>query len=336
MIPFGEEMTVADLVLTLRGVQQIDDSRVSDLKLYRDMNSDRLLDAGDVLLDAAGILTVNGQFGAVTFSTDFAATTTNDYIVTGDTANITNGTAVFWTLPVSGVSAVGTTSSHAPLFFGEVTAIQHYLHNYSAGGLNSRIGPPAPPGGSIETGGDPDGGGDRIPLFTEGDNIIAEPGFMKPTTTGAPHNEWTNPENVYASDGVAASAASAGLHQSYGGFGFGIPSNNTIKGISVKIDASATTTAAGVIDIALSWNAGASYTTAKATPTLQGSDLVYLVGSEIDTWGRTWTPSDFTNENFRLRITASPSENTILVDALEVRVYQQASGGGSGGGGGRI
>ena len=98
------------------------------------------------------------------------------------------------------------------------------------------------------------------------------------------------------------------------------------------MDASGTT-AAGTIDIALSWDEGASYTTAKATPTLVGNDVIYTVGGPSDLWGRSWTAADFSDANFRLRVTAAPSENTIRLDGVEIRVYRQVSGGGGGGGG---
>ena len=102
----------------------------------------------------------------------------------------------------------------------------------------------------------------------------------------------------------------------------------------MKLDASGST-AAGTIDVALSWDNGSSYTTGKATPTLIGSDIVYTVGGASDTWGRAWTGSEFSPENFLLRVTAAPGSNTVRLDALEIRVHHQAGGGG-GGGGGRI
>jgi hypothetical protein len=54
-----------------------------------------------------------------------------------------------------------------------------------------------------------------------------------------------------------------------------------------------------------------------------------------DTWGRAWTASELSNSNFAVRLTGAPSANTIQVDAIQVRVHNQATRGG-GGGGGRI
>ena len=167
----------------------------------------------------------------------------------------------------------------------------------------------------------------------EGANIVSNPNYIKPTATGDIHNEWTNGANAYDSDGVYATAASTNLRQTYNGFEFGIPGGNTIQGIDVKIDASGTT-AAGTIDVAISWDGGASFTSAKTTPTVSGTDVVYTVGGPADTWGRSWSTSEFSTTNFRLRVTAQTSANTLRLDALQIQVYHQAGGGGSGGGGG--
>ena len=162
-----------------------------------------------------------------------------------------------------------------------------------------------------------------------------EPGFQIPTATGAPFNEWTNGSNVYVSDGAYATAASANLRQSYSVFGFNVPGGNTVEGIEVKLEASAST-GAGTIQVALSWNGDVSSTTPQSTATLTTSDAVYTLGSASDTWGRTWTPAELGNANFFVRVIAQPNSNTVKVDALQVRPYHSRHGGSSGGGSGEI
>jgi hypothetical protein len=61
-------------------------------------------------------------------------------------------------------------------------------------------------------------------------------------------------------------------------------------------------TGAPKICVQLSWNGGTSWTTAKQTTTLTTSEATYTLGGAADTWGRTWTTSNFTNANFRVRI----------------------------------
>ena len=216
---------------------------------------------------------------------------------------------------------------------GTVDSIQHTRGGYRGGGGGStaQIGG-APPAGDGDVGGGGEGGGGEVGEEVEGENIVANPNFFKPSSNGDPDNNWTNPANAYDSDGVYATAATA-VAQSYGGFGLSIPGSNTVTGVEVKVDASGST-AAGTIDVALSWDGGSSYSSTKATPVVSGSDIVYLVGGPADTWSHAWTPAEFGNTYFRVRVTAQPSSNTMRLDAIEVRVYHQAGGGGGGGGGG--
>ncbi len=329
----SEVITVTDLVVSLSGVQGLDSSNLSDFNLYRDNDSDGVLDGGDLLLDGDGILTFNGQHGAVTFSQNFVASTSVNYLVTADTTGTQLGDSVVFSLPALGLTALGATSVYAPVILTTVNTSQHFRNSSGGGGGNvARIGDPAPAGAGVVEGGET-GGGVGAGEEEDGENIAADPDFARPNATGDSHNEWTNGENALLSDGTYATAASTNLRQSYNGFNFNVPDGNTIQGIAVKLDASGST-AAGTIDVSLSWDSGNSYTTAKATPTMAGSDVVYLVGGASDLWGRSWTAAQFSGANFRLRVSAQPASNTIRLDALEVRVYHQAGGGSSGGGGG--
>ncbi len=102
-------------------------------------------------------------------------------------------------------------------------------------------------------------------------------------------------------------------------------------GIAVKLEGSGS--GGGNTNVSLSWNAGSNYTSAKST-NLTGTETVFLLGGAGDTWGRTWSPNDFTSENFVLRITSHNGPDGInYVDAIQIRVYQQTGGGGGGGGG---
>ena len=332
LTPNGENATVTDMVVTLSGIQGITTTNISNFDLYRDTNSDGLLDGGDLLIDGNGILTINGQSGAVTFSTDFLATTTAQYLIIADLIDIERGDAVTLSLPASGITAIGQTSVYSSYIVSTVSTIQHERFGGGGGGNSAPIGGEAPEGAGVETGGE-EGGGGEVGQNTDGDNIAPDANFMRPSAVEAP-SEWNSPENAYLSDGVAATATTTNIRQVYKGFTFGIPGTNTIQGLQVKVDASGST-AQGTIDVAISWDGGSSYTTAKATPTLGTTDVVYQVGGPADLWGRSWTAAEFDQSLFRLRITAAPAGgNTLRVDALEVQIYHQASGGGSGGGGG--
>jgi hypothetical protein len=47
--------------------------------------------------------------------------------------------------------------------------------------------------------------------------------------------------------------------------------------------------------------------------------------------GRVWTPTETDNGNFFIEVIGNPSGNTISIDAIQVRVFHQATGGGGGG-----
>ena len=62
--------------------------------------------------------------------------------------------------------------------------------------------------------------------------------------------------------------------------------------------------------VQLSWNAGASWTTAITSATLSTNETVYTVGGVTNTWGRAWSNTDFSDANFRLRLVMVASNNS--------------------------
>ncbi len=194
------------------------------------------------------------------------------------------------------------------------------------GGGGSEVGG-APPEGDGDVGGGTGGGGE---------SIGSEPGFNIPALFGAAVgwlSNWLNPGNALTQDTTYATATSFAASDFYN-FGFSIPSGDAITGIAVKIVASGST-AAGTIGAEVSWNGGTATTTsATLTSVLSTGDVVYTLGGPSSLFGRSWTPTEFSNANFRVRLIANPSGgNTVKIDAIQVRVYHQSSGGGGGGGG---
>jgi hypothetical protein len=269
---------------------------------------------------------MNGQTGSISFATSFSATTTQNYLVAADIAAVKPNEYMTMSLAVTG-TALGVTSGATITPTGSVSSVQHARSGGAGGGGNSSgsIGGDAPEGQGTTTGGGQGGG----------EEIGETPGFQAPTANGTNFNEWTSGVSGYASDGAYATAASANLRQSYSVFGFSVPGGNTVTGVEVKLEASGST-AAGTIEVALSWNGDSSVTATKATSVLTGSDVVYTLGGESDTWGRTWTPAELSNANFFVRVVAQPDGNTVRVDAIQVKPYHAATGGGGGGGGGEI
>lgn len=82
-----------------------------------------------------------------------------------------------------------------------------------------------------------------------------------------------------------------------------IPAGSTVKGITVRLNAKADSTAGlPKICVQLSWNGRTSWTTAKSTATLGTTVQAFTLGGPTDTWGRSWSVNDLTNANFRLRV----------------------------------
>jgi len=104
-------------------------------------------------------------------------------------------------------------------------------------------------------------------------------------------------------------------------FSFGIPSGATINGIEVQAEmAEGNSTGSIGVELSLSWNDGASFTSTK-TRTVNGtSDSTYTFGGSSDTWGRTWSDSEFADGNFRLKIDKLADSDTLSIDRVRVEV----------------
>ncbi len=81
-----------------------------------------------------------------------------------------------------------------------------------------------------------------------------------------------------------------------------VASGSTIYGIEVRLDAWATGTGTKKMCVELSWNGGSSWTTPKEV-SVGSSEVTYTLGTASDLWGRTWSGSEFSNSNFRIRVT---------------------------------
>ncbi len=85
-----------------------------------------------------------------------------------------------------------------------------------------------------------------------------------------------------------------------------------VNGIRVRLDAwiDGGTAAARTMCVELSWDGGSTWTATKSTTTLTTTEATYILGTTADTWGRTWATGDFSNANFRIRITDVAANNT--------------------------
>ncbi len=128
-----------------------------------------------------------------------------------------------------------------------------------------------------------------------------------------------------ATDGCTTFNQSEDDAHDYSNFGFSIPTGASIDGIQVGTNGSwSTNTGTNQFCIELSWNGGTSWTsTHNTTGDLGVTASSVTLGGSANTWGRTWSASEFSNANFRLRVMIDPSSSnttTGLLDQLTVNV----------------
>jgi len=153
-------------------------------------------------------------------------------------------------------------------------------------------------------------------------------GLLSPTasaavTSGSGDNNGYEvvPANAFGNDGLFAVDNNSGTNNQtsctssrkdrhiFYNYGLSIPGGATIRGIEVRLDGRADSVSGSPkFCVEVSWNGGTSWTAVKSTSTLTTSEASYLLGGAADTWGRTWSSSDFTN--FRVRVTNVASNNS--------------------------
>jgi hypothetical protein len=148
----------------------------------------------------------------------------------------------------------------------------------------------------------------------------------------------TSPTNAYANDSSVAADTNSGTNKNtsctnnskdkhhYYNYNFNIPATGVIQGIQVRLDARTDATGGSPkICVQLSWDGGLTWTIAKSTPTLSTTETTYILGNISDLWGRTWTPGNFSNANFRIRIidVASNAGRDFFLDYVAVNVTYQ-------------
>ncbi len=190
-----------------------------------------------------------------------------------------------------------------------VAFIAAYPDYVYAGGNVSITRTFSPSAQAAETGGDNDGfEGTATGAFADGGGVATD------TKSGKGVN--TTP-----------TAAGADKHQYYN-YGMGnipIPGSSTITGITVRADIVVDSlTNSPFTAIQLSWDSGSSWTTAKSQSLTATGETTYTYGSAADNWGRTWSLSELSDANFRVRVingdTASPNNRDFSLDWIRVSI----------------
>jgi hypothetical protein len=162
-------------------------------------------------------------------------------------------------------------------------------------------------------------------------------GWRSPAANSAGANGgFTNPGGAYANnDGSRAyrDNNADGVSHLYRNYGLNVPAGAIIQGIQVRLDWWLDNTGgANSIGVDLSWDGGSSWTSVVRTAGTQRTtdgNPTDSVGGAGDTWGRRrWSSSEFSNDNFRVRLTLSTdsTQRDFRIDWVPVRVSYNLPG----------
>ncbi|MFA4831718.1 MAG: hypothetical protein WC618_06185 [Patescibacteria group bacterium] len=178
------------------------------------------------------------------------------------------------------------------------------------------------------------------PEIQEAQAVTAGPSFptsgVNDTSIGV--TAWTTPGNVTASDNTRATVSlvkNSGVSQAINatGFGFAIPSDAQIDGITVEWETSegGLAAAGGIKDNAVRLvRAGTIEATDRSNTTFwvaPASEAFVTYGGVADLWGATWTAADINNANFgaaisakNVKVSGGGANEDAQVDAVRITV----------------
>jgi Ig-like domain-containing protein/papain like protease/pre-peptidase len=175
----------------------------------------------------------------------------------------------------------------------------------------------------------------QSPTSTPLNTGLLNPSSNTAQTSGDNNGYEVNPTNAYISDGVFAVDNNSGTNSNssctnsgkdkhlFYNYNISLPGAATVQGIEVRLDAKAdSTSGAPKLCIQLSWDGGVNWTTAQSTSTLSTGEQTFTLGTSTDLWGHSWTTSQLSNSNFRVRIinVSSSTTRSFSLDWISVRV----------------
>lgn len=184
----------------------------------------------------------------------------------------------------------------------------------SRGALATFSGQASNPGNTFTT----------IPVFP------ADTGWLDPSTeaadTGGDGDGFElDPTNAFADGGgYATNQDGAGDRHRYYDYGISLPGGSSVFGIEVRLDWwLSLTDGANSLSVELSWDGGTSWTTAKTDTEETTSEHTGVLGARNDTWGHTWSVSELSDANFRVRVTCNTdySGQGFSLDWIPVKVH---------------
>lgn len=144
-----------------------------------------------------------------------------------------------------------------------------------------------------------------------------------PTRAYSANNSVAQDVNSGNGTGTSCTGSDKDKHRYYN-YNLSVNTGSTIQGVEIRLDARVdSSTGSPQQCVQLSWDGGTSWTTAKTTTTLTTGTTTYTLGGATDTWGRSWSDTDFSNANFRVRVinVASNTSRDFSLDYVGARVH---------------
>lgn len=161
------------------------------------------------------------------------------------------------------------------------------------------------------------------PVFTSTGDVLTTSG----TNVSRGFDAWVNPGNITADDGTNSSCNSFPSGQSdylvAKGFGFSVPSDAIVLGVTVKVEMAETRVGFGVdFRAQLQDDAGTLAGSGKVILAAEngGTPTVYTYGSTSDIWGATLTPAIVNDADFGVRFWFTHIADAVFVDYVTIAV----------------
>ncbi len=158
----------------------------------------------------------------------------------------------------------------------------------------------------------------------------ADTGFLNPTaqaadTGGDSDGFEVNPTNAFAdSSGNAGNVDGNGDRHRFYDYGISIDGTCSISGIGLRLDWWLDSiSGVSTMGVELSWDGGTYWTAAKTDTVESTTEHTAILGGSADTWGRAWSVSEFSNANFRVRLTSNSDDATrdFSLDWVAAKVF---------------
>jgi len=147
-----------------------------------------------------------------------------------------------------------------------------------------------------------------IPVFPV-DTGWLDPSAEAADTGGDGDGFELDPTNAYGDDSLyALNENGYGDRHRFYNYGISVPGGSTIFGIEVRLDWWLNLVEGdNSLSVELSSDGGTSWTAAKTDTEETQSEHTAVLGARNDTWGRTWSLSELSDANFRVRVTSNCS-----------------------------